>query len=89
MVIYERPTTNHICLIQQMVEASAPRWMFKDDMREAAHEALAVLQHEADERMAHLQYRHFPSQDEEGAETVILPAGDHNHMGCFTDQISG
>jgi hypothetical protein len=30
-------------------------------MREAAHEALAVLQHEADERMAHSQYRHFPS----------------------------
>jgi hypothetical protein len=56
-------------------------------MREAAHEALAILHHEADERMVHSQYRHFPSRDEEGAEAMILPAGGHNHMGCFTDQV--
>jgi hypothetical protein len=30
-------------------------------MRETAREALAVLRHEADEQMAHSQYRHFPS----------------------------
>jgi hypothetical protein len=37
--------------------------------------------------MAHLQYRHFPSRAEEGVEAVILPAGGHDHMGCFTDQV--
>jgi hypothetical protein len=37
-------------------------------MREAAQEALAILRHEADERM-------------------VLPAGDHDLMGCFTDQV--
>jgi predicted nuclease with TOPRIM domain len=56
-------------------------------MREAAHEALAVLCHEAGEQMAHSQYRHFPSQAEEGAEVIILPAGGHDHIGCFTDQV--
>jgi hypothetical protein len=30
-------------------------------MREAAHEALVVLRHEADEQMAYLQYRDFLS----------------------------
>jgi hypothetical protein len=30
-------------------------------MREAAREALVVLRHEADERMAHSQYRQFSS----------------------------
>jgi hypothetical protein len=61
VVIYERPTTNRIRRICQVVEAPAPRWTFKAGMREAAHEALAVLRHEADEKMAHLQYRHFLS----------------------------
>jgi hypothetical protein len=56
-------------------------------MREAAREALAVLRHEADEQMAHSQYHHFPSRAEEGAGVVILPAGGHDHMGCFTDQV--
>jgi hypothetical protein len=56
-------------------------------MREAAREALAVLCHEADEQMAHSQYRHFPSRAEEGAGAVILPTGGHNHMGCFTNQV--
>jgi hypothetical protein len=37
--------------------------------------------------MVHSQYRHFLSRDEEGAEAVVLPAGDHNRMGCFTDQV--
>jgi hypothetical protein len=56
-------------------------------MREAAHEALVVLRHEADEQMAHSQYRHFSIRGEEGAEAVILPVGGHDHMGCFTDQV--
>jgi hypothetical protein len=37
--------------------------------------------------MAHSQYRHFPSRAEEGAGAVILPAGGHDHMRCFTDQV--
>jgi hypothetical protein len=40
VVIYERPTTDRIL---QVVEAHAPRWMFEAGMREASHEALAVL----------------------------------------------
>jgi hypothetical protein len=87
VVIYERPITDRIRCIRQVVEAPAPRWMFEAGMREAAREALVVLRHEADEQMAHSQYRHFPSRAEEGAEDVILPAGGHDHMGCFTDQV--
>jgi hypothetical protein len=61
VVIYERSTTDRIRRIRQVVEAPAPRWTFEVGMREASHEALAVLRHEADEKMAHSQYRHFPS----------------------------
>jgi hypothetical protein len=61
VVIYERPTTDRIHCIRQVVEAPAPRWTFEAGMREAAREALAILRHEAGERMAHLQYRHFSS----------------------------
>jgi hypothetical protein len=86
MVIYERSTTDRIWRIRQVVKAPAPRWMFEADMREAAREALAVLRHEVDEQMAHSQYRHFLSRAE-GAGVVILPAGGHDHMGCFTDQV--
>jgi hypothetical protein len=49
VVTYERPTTNRIPRIHQVVEAPAPRWMFEAGMREAAHEALVVLRLEADE----------------------------------------
>jgi hypothetical protein len=56
-------------------------------MREAAREVLVILRHEAGERMAHSQYRHFPRRAEEGAEAVILPTGGHDHMGCFIDQV--
>jgi hypothetical protein len=87
VVIYERPTTGHIFRIHQVVEAPAPRWMFEAIMREAACEALAILQHEAEERMAHSQYHHFLSRVEEGAKAEILPAGGDNHMGCFTNQV--
>jgi hypothetical protein len=61
VMIYERPTTDHIRHICQVVEAPAPRSSFEASMREAAREALAVLHHEAGEQMAHSQYRHFPS----------------------------
>jgi hypothetical protein len=37
--------------------------------------------------MAHSQYRHFPSRADEGAEAMVLPTGDHDRMGCFTDQV--
>jgi predicted GTPase len=87
VVIYERPMIDHIQRIRQVVEAPAPRWTFEAGMREATHEALAILRHEADEQMAHSQYRHFLSRVEEEAEAVILAAGGHDHMGCFTDQV--
>jgi hypothetical protein len=37
--------------------------------------------------MEHLQYCHFPSHAREGAEVVVMPAEDHDHIGCFTDQV--
>jgi hypothetical protein len=52
--------TDRIRRIRQVVEAPASRWAFEAGMREAAHEALDVLQHEAGEQMVHSQYRHFP-----------------------------
>jgi hypothetical protein len=64
--VTERPMTDQIRCICQVVEAPAPRWTFEAGMREAASEALAVLRHEADERMTQSQYRHFLSQAEEG-----------------------
>jgi hypothetical protein len=36
VIIYERPTTNHIRHIHHMVEATTPRWTFEGGMREAA-----------------------------------------------------
>jgi hypothetical protein len=41
VIIYERPTTNHIRRIRHVVEATTPRSTFKGGMREAASEALA------------------------------------------------
>jgi hypothetical protein len=87
VVIYERPTINRIHHIRQVVEPPAPRWTFEAGMREAAHESLPVPQHEADERMAHSQYCHFPSRAEEGADAVILPTRGRDRMGCFTEQV--
>jgi hypothetical protein len=54
VVIYDRPLTDCIHHIRQVVEAPAPRWTFEGGMREAAQEALVVLRAEANERMAHL-----------------------------------
>jgi hypothetical protein len=36
VIIYERPTTDHIRRICHMVEAITPRWTFQGGMREAA-----------------------------------------------------
>jgi hypothetical protein len=79
--------TDHIRRICQVVEAPAPRWMFEAVMGEAAQEAFAILQHEVDGQMVHSQNRHFPSQAEEGAKAMVLPTGDHDRMGYFTDQV--
>jgi hypothetical protein len=62
--------------------------MFKAGMKEAAREALAILQHVVDEQMVHSHYHHFLSWAEEGAEAVILLAGGHDRLGCFIDQVN-
>jgi hypothetical protein len=48
---------------------------------------LAILRHEEDEQIEHSQYSHFSSQAQEGAVAVVMPAGDHYRIGCFTDQV--
>jgi hypothetical protein len=53
VIIYERPTTDHICRIHRVVEATTPRWMFEGGMREAVREALTLLRHEVGEQMEH------------------------------------
>jgi hypothetical protein len=37
--------------------------------------------------MEQSQYRHFPSRTREGAEVLVLPTGDRDHIRCFTDQV--
>jgi hypothetical protein len=76
VIIYERPTTNHIHCIRRVVEATTPRWTLEGGMREAAREALALLRHEAEEQMEQSQYRHFPCCPREGVEAVVMPTGD-------------
>jgi phage gp45-like len=56
-------------------------------MGEAVREALALLRHEADEEMEQSQYYHFPSRAREGAEAIVMPVGDRDHIGCFADQV--
>jgi hypothetical protein len=51
VIIYERPTTDRIHHIRRVVEATTPRWTFEGGVREPAREALALLQHEAEEQM--------------------------------------
>jgi hypothetical protein len=43
VVIYERPTTDRIHRICQVVEAPAPRWTFEAIMRDTTREAVAIL----------------------------------------------
>jgi hypothetical protein len=87
VIIYERSMIDRIHRIHHMVEATTLRWTFKGGMREAAREALALLRHEAEEQMEQSQYRHFPSDAREGAEAVVMTAGDRDHIGCFVDQV--
>jgi chromosome segregation ATPase len=70
-----------------MVEATTPRWTFEGGLREVAQEALALLRYEAKEQMEQSQYHHFPSRVWEGAEAVVMPVGDCDHIRCFTDQV--
>jgi hypothetical protein len=51
VIIYERPTTDHICRIHHLVEATTLRWTLEGGMREVAREALALLRHDAEEQM--------------------------------------
>jgi hypothetical protein len=87
VIIYERPTTDHICHIRHVVEATTPRWTFEGGMREATRKALVLLRHEAEEQMEQSQYRHFLSRAREGAKAVVMPVGDRDHIGCFADQV--
>jgi hypothetical protein len=43
VIIYERPTTDRICRIRHVVEATTLRWTLEGGMRESAREALALL----------------------------------------------
>jgi hypothetical protein len=61
VIIYARSMIDHIRYICHVVDATTPRWMFEGGMREAAQEALALLQHEAEEHMEQSQYCHLPS----------------------------
>jgi hypothetical protein len=87
VIIYERPMTDHIHRIRHVVEATTLRWTFEGGMREATREALALLRHEAEEQMEQWQYHHFPRCVREGAKAVMMPAGDHDHIGCLADQV--
>jgi hypothetical protein len=48
---------------------------------------LALLRHEAGEQMEQSQYHHFPSRVGDGAEAVVMPIRDRDHIGCFADQV--
>jgi hypothetical protein len=37
--------------------------------------------------MEQSQYHHFLSRAREGAEVVVMPTGDRDHIGCFAHQV--
>jgi chromosome segregation ATPase len=37
--------------------------------------------------MEQSQYHHFPSHAREGAEAMVMPVGDRDHIGCFVDLV--
>jgi phage gp45-like len=78
---------DHIRHICHVVEATTSRWTFEGGMRESTREAVVLLRHEAEEQMEQLQYCHFPSHVGEGAEAVVMPVGNRDHIECFTDQV--
>jgi hypothetical protein len=49
VIIYERPTTDHVHYIRHVVEATTPRWTFEGGIREATQKALVLLRHEVEE----------------------------------------
>jgi hypothetical protein len=79
--------TDHVHHIRQVIEAATLRWTFEGGIQDTAREALAILHHEEDDQMEHSQYRHFPSRTREGADVVVLPAEDRDHIGCFANQV--
>jgi hypothetical protein len=87
VIIYKRPTTDHIRHIRHVVEATTPRWTLEGGMRAAAREALTLLRHEAEEQMEQSHYWHFLSRAREGAEAMVMPVGDRDHIGCLIDQV--
>jgi hypothetical protein len=86
VVIYERPTTDHICLICQVIEShhTEVEVRGRDEGGSTRSFGRSVIWSEWTNE--HSQYRQFPSWTE-GAEAGVLPAGDHDHNGCFTDQV--
>jgi hypothetical protein len=87
VIIHERPTTDRIRRIRHVFEATTLRWTFEGGMREVAREALALLRQEAEEQMEQSQYHHFPSRAREGAQAVMMPIGDRDHIKCFADKV--
>jgi hypothetical protein len=51
VIIYQRPTADHINRIGHVVEATTPRWTFEGGMREVAREALVLLRHKVEEQI--------------------------------------
>jgi hypothetical protein len=37
--------------------------------------------------MEQSQYHHFLSRAQEGAEAMVMPAGDRDHIECFANQV--
>jgi hypothetical protein len=87
VVMYEKLTTNRIYRTHQVIEAAALRMSFEAGIHDATRQVLVVLCHEEDDQMEHSQYHHFPSQAREGADAVVLPTGDRDHVGCLSDQV--
>jgi hypothetical protein len=87
VVMYEKLTTNRIYRTHQVIEAAALRMLFEAGIHDATRQVLVVLCHEEDDQMEHSQYHHFPSQAREGADAVVLPTGDRDHVGCLSDQV--
>jgi hypothetical protein len=87
VVLYETSMIDRIHCILQVIEAAAPRWMFEGGICDIAPQTLAALCHEEDNQMEHSQYCHFPSRAREGADAVVLPAIDRDHVGCLPDQV--
>jgi hypothetical protein len=87
VVLYERATTDRIRRTSQIHEATAPRATFEAGIRDAARQALTVLHHKEDDTMDHSQFRHFPSRPYGGSNTVVLPAGHGDPVGCLHEQV--